>query len=446
MSDPHERTVPHLDLADIQGTVLRRRPDQYHGDYLLYRIDDAAAARRSLRDILPAVTSAAAWEEPRPFTLNIAFTCTGLEAIGVPADSLASFSDEFRAGMASRKHVLGDLGDSDPSRWQEPLGSRDIHICVLIVGHTAAALDEPVRIAQHLDGVTLVYRLPVAIPVTGREHFGFRDGIGGPHVIGSTDRPLPGHDEVMPGEFVLGYEDESGELPDMPLPPELGRNGTYLAFRQLHADVAAFRRYLRDNSRSPEDEELLAAKTVGRWRSGAPLALSPEHDDPGLGADPMRNNDFGYHEEDPRGLRVPLGCHIRRANPRDGLKDTIVAANLHRLIRRGTAYGPLLPEGELEDDGAERGIVFVFMGASLSRQFEFIQQVWINEGDFAGLGTEKDPLVGGNDGTGTFTIPARPVRRRLSALPRFVTVRGGEYCFLPSITALTWLTSLPDAV
>lgn len=435
--------VPSLELDDIQGTVLRRRPDDYQGAYLLYRIDDPAAAKRSLREVLPKITSAADWELPRPFTLNVAFTYRGLARLGVPQESLASFSEEFRAGMAARKEVLGDLGANDPSSWNPPLGGPDVHIGVMIIARSPAELREPVETAGRLAGVSLVYRLDVGVPVTGREHFGFRDGISSPHLLGSTCEPLPGQDSVQPGEFLFGYPDESGAPPKGPVPDALGRNGCYLAFRQMHADVAAFRRFLRDTARSPEDEELIAAKIVGRWRSGAPLALTPDHDDPELGADPMRNNDFHY-QDDPQGLRVPRGAHIRRANPRDGLADTVVETRIHRVLRRGAAYGPVLPDGVLEDDGAERGIIFVFLGASLSRQFEFVQQVWLNDGDFAGLGAERDPLVGDNGGTGSHTIPARPVRRRLTGLPRFVTVRGGEYCFLPGLAALEWLTALPD--
>ncbi|MFJ8478402.1 Dyp-type peroxidase [Kitasatospora sp. NPDC094011] len=443
MSEPTAGAVPTLELADIQGTVLRRRPDDYHGTYLLYRIDDPAATKRSLRAVLPKITSAADWESPRPFTLNVAFSHQGLARLGVPPESLASFAPEFQAGMASRKEVLGDSGANDPAHWTPPLGGPEVHIGVMIISGRPDGLREPVEAARQLAGVSLVYRLDVGVPVTGREHFGFRDGISGPYLIGSVEEPLPGQDHVQPGEFVFGYPDESGAVPNGPAPEVLGRNGCYLAFRQLHADVAAFRRYLREHARSPEDEELLAAKVVGRWRSGAPLALAPEHDDPDLGADPLRNNDFRYRD-DPRGLLVPCGSHIRRANPRDGLADTVVQTRIHRVLRRGAAYGPLLPEGVLEDDGAERGIIFVFMGASLSRQFEFVQQVWLNDGDFAGLGAEQDPLVGNRDGAGVHTVPARPVRRRLTGLPRFVTVRGGEYLFLPGLTALEWLTTLPD--
>jgi Dyp-type peroxidase family len=366
----------------------------------------------------------------------------------VPPESLASFAPEFRAGMAARKEVLGDLGANDPSRWLPPLGGPDVHIGVFIMAEAAEGLSEPLDTAARLAGVRQVHRLDVGAPSTGREHFGFRDGISSPHVVGSTDNPLPGQDRIQAGEFILGRPDETGALPAAPTPDVLGRNGCYLAFRQLHEKAAVFRRYLHDHARPDQDEELIAAKIVGRWRSGAPLALTPEADDPELGADPMRNNDFRYYDEDPHGLRVPRGAHIRRANPRDSLTDTVVDTTIHRVMRRGAVYGPPLPEGALDDDGAERGIVFIFLGASLSRQFEFVQQVWLNDGDFAGLGAEQDPLVGAHDaahdGADVHTIPAKPVRRRLTGLPRFVTVRGGEYCFLPSLSAIEWLTALPD--
>jgi deferrochelatase/peroxidase EfeB len=181
---------------------------------------------------------------------------------------------------------------------------------------------------------------------------------------------------------------------------------------------------------------------LGRWPSGAPLVLAPEHDDPELAADPQRNNDFRYYEEDPKGLKCPAGAHIRRTNPRDALKDTITNVNIHRIVRRGFVYGPTLPEGAMEDDGVDRGIVFLWMGAYLARQFEFVKSQWHNDGDFVGLADEKDPIAGANDGTGTFTIPQRPIRRRLHGIPRFVTTKGGEYCFMPSIRALHWLADL----
>src|SRR5215831_7835799 len=173
----------------------------------------------------------------------------------------------------------------------------------------------------------------------------------------------------------------------MPQPAVLGRNGTFVAWRKLHTRVAAFRKYLHDNASGPDEESLLAAKIVGRWPSGAPLILAPERDDPALRADDQRNNNFLYQDADPRGLLCPHGAH-------------------------------------------------------LERQFEFIKSQWLNDGNFTGLDREKDLLVGDNDGTGDFTIPGRPIRRRLHGVERFVITRGGEYCFLPSLSALRWLATL----
>ena len=230
-------------------------------------------------------------------------------------------------------------------------------------------------------------------------------------------------------------------FPAIPKPDILGRNGTYVVFRKLHQRVWAFRQYLKANSSSLEEEQLIAAKMMGRWSSGAPLALCPERDDPELGADPQRNNNFLFQDTDPRGFNTPLGSHIRRMNPRDTLGDT-TKVNLHRMIRRGTNYGPPLPDGVLEDDGVDRGLIFVFIGAHLRRQFEFVQSEWVNNGLFIGAGDDKDPIGGANDGTGKFIVPHKPVRRGLYNLPRFVVTRGGEYCFMPGIRALRWLADL----
>jgi Dyp-type peroxidase family len=289
--------------------------------------------------------------------------------------------------------------------------------------------------------VTAIWRQDCYALPTGTEPFGYRDGISHPAVEGSgiagsnrLEAPLKA------GEFVLGYRDEIGGVQTL-RPEVLGRNGSYVAFRKLHQRVALFRRYLMDNSTDPADEELLAAKIMGRWRSGAPLALSPLRDDPGLGVD-GQNNSFLYERDDPQGFTTPRGCHIRRGNPRDA--SVAGAPRLHRMIRRGTAYGPLLPEGVLQDDGADRGLMFAFIGAHLGRQFEFVQSEWMNDGVFFGAGSEADPIVGSNDGPHDFTIPRRPLRRHLKSLPRFVVMRGGEYCFMPGLNALRWLGDLKD--
>jgi deferrochelatase/peroxidase EfeB len=170
--------------------------------------------------------------------------------------------------------------------------------------------------------------------------------------------------------------------------------------------------------------------------------LAPHDDDPELGGDETRNNAFLYGQ-DLRGLKCPAGAHARRANPRDALdSEGSVDVRLHRMIRRGTSYGPILPEGVLEDDGADRGIVFVFAGSHLKRQFEFVKTQWLNDGIFIGAPQEQDPLVGRPAGNGVFTIPKQPIRRRLQQMPPFVVTRGGEYCFAPGLRGLRWLAEL----
>jgi len=226
----------------------------------------------------------------------------------------------------------------------------------------------------------------------------------------------------------------------MPQPEVLGRNGSYVVFRKLQTRVAEYRQYLRSRAKSREDEALLAAKFVGRWPSGAPLALAPERDDPKLGADPNRNNAFLYAADDARGLKCPLGAHVRRAYARDA--KIIGVPRLHRMIRRSSSYGPMLPDGVLEDDGADRGILFFGLQANLTRGFEFVKSQWINEGIFIGMPSEMDPLVGPNDETRMFTVPQQPIRRRVTELPQFVVNRGGEYLFMPGRRALGWIAGL----
>jgi Dyp-type peroxidase family len=434
-----------LELDDIQRGVLHPRPSPYAGTYLLLRIASPEAGRRLVDRLLPLVASAASpLDREDGMSLAVAFTYPGLAALGVPQESLDSFAPEFRAGMAARAEHLGDRGESGPEHWERPLGSPDVHVALAVLAPDAQRMkqlrDRARRAQQDLPGVEVIWRQDCYQLSSGRTSFGFKDGIGQPAIEGTG---LPGGNPaerpIKAGEFVLGYPDETGALAPMPAPDVVGRNGTYLVFRKLHTRVAAYRQYLRDKAASREEEALLGAKMVGRWQSGAPLALTPERDDPDLGADDARNDAFGY-ADDLTGFKCPAGAHARRANPRDALENELSTdVRLHRMIRRSTSYGPMLPPGVLTDDGAERGIVFVFVGTHLDRQFEFVKTQWLNDGVFIGTPAEKDPLAGPNDGTGTFTIPRRPIRRRLPGVPPFVVTRGGEYCFAPGLRALRWL-------
>jgi Dyp-type peroxidase family len=436
----------NLELDDIQSGVLRPRPNPYAATYIVLRIDDARDGREAIRRLCDVVTPAAAADTTERDTfISVALSFEGLKALDVPQASLDSFAWEFQQGMAARAVALGDVAESAPEHWEKPFGTSAVHLVLVAVSPDEARLEAAVARGREafadLPGVVPVWRQDCRAPPDEKEPFGYRDGISHPAIEGSG---IPGTNPYDPplkaGELVLGYTDELGAIVPPPEPAALGRNGTYVVFRKLHQRVAEFRRYLASNAKGAEDEELLAAKMMGRWRSGAPLALCPMHDDPELGADGRRNNAFQYREDDPVGYKTPPGSHVRRCNPRDSAVAGVV--RLHRMIRRGTAYGPLLPQGVLEDDGADRGLMFAFVGAHLKRQFEFVQSEWINGGDFLGLGDAKDPVAGSATGEGSFSIPRKPIPRRVHGLARFVVTRGGEYCFMPSLRALRWLADL----
>ena len=434
-----------LELDDIQSGVLRPRPAPYVATYIALRIDERDAGRELMSRVANVVTSAANPTSPLADTgVSVALTYHGFKALGVPQPSLDTFSWEFRQGMAARAKDLGDVGASSPANWEEPLGSTDVHVVIVAVSpdqeRLEAALARARNTYRQMKGIEAIWRQNCHALPNEKEPFGYRDGISHPAIEGSgIPGSNPKEEPLKAGEFVLGYADELGGI-QRTEPEMLGRNGTYVVFRKLHQRVAEFRRYLKSNSNAPDDEELLAAKMMGRWRSGAPLALCPFHDDPALGADPLRNNDFMFQADDPAGMKTPGGSHIRRTNPRDA--SIAGVARIHRMIRRGTAYGPLLPEGVLDDDGADRGLMFAFVGAHIGRQFEFVQSEWINDGIFFGAGSDKDPIIGSTDGNGSFTLPRKPVRRRCQGIPQFVVTRGGEYCFMPGLKALRWLSEL----
>jgi Dyp-type peroxidase family len=325
------------------------------------------------------------------------------------------------------------------------LASPDLHAVVILFARDVAERERCVRehqqYASRFPGVEALSTLDLeATPPFdhAHDHFGYRDRLSQPAVEGAGDVLTPGSGAPLkPGEFFLGYPDEAGPPARLPQPEILSRNGSFLAYRRLQEHVGAFREFLRQNGETHEEQELIAAKLMGRWRSGAPLVLAPAKDDPALGADPQRNNDFNYAKMDPYGYAVPLGSHIRRMNPR----DTGVNMNRRRMIRRGGTYGPPLPEGAPED-GVERGIAAFVGCASLVRQFEFAQNVWANDRTFHELGNERDPIIGSQDGTLEFKIPKRPIRKTIKGLPAFTTVRGGTYFFLPGLEALRYLAGL----
>ena len=448
-----------LELDDIQGDILRAYGNAFDCTTYVFVTLGAGApepARAWLGSLLDDVTTAAPWRDGKPdTTLNVALTAAGLRALGVRDEVVATFAPEFVDGMAARARLLGDVGLSDPARWDDGLGG-DIGVLVTINAQTPEQLEAamaPLRAGiDGAAGVQIAAEQPAHLLHGAREHFGYADGFAQPAIMGSSDEKARGGGvpepdgrwrALAPGEFVLGYPDEDTlvdkqrRLPAAPVAP-LGANGTYMVWRKLHQDVALWRRVMREAGERYHDgdEVKLAAKVVGRWPDGTPLSTHPDGPDDAFDPAAPGANDFRY-DDDLLGLKCPLGAHIRRSNPRDALGFAGNQSLRHRMIRRGMPYGEPLPEGVLEDDGADRGLCFVSFQASIARQFEGVQVPWLNDGNIFGVGHDTDYLLGDASGEarGKMTIQG-PVPFLLAPQEAFVTTRGGAYLFVPGLRAL----------
>jgi len=446
-------------VHDIQDNVVTPILMRY-GRHIFFKFVDGAKGRAWLRNMFNRV-NARGPEHGTHFTVNIGFTYEGLKALGLSQGSLDSFAEAFRVGMRGRAGEVGDVGPHAPQYWEGGLGGPDIHAMAWLRTDSAEGREEATQIIRaEMDAtggveIRFIQDTKALAHENGigseGEHFGFADPISQPPIEGADTPFYPGDGvqqadgtwrALKPGEFLLGYEDEAGpEGTQSPEPAELRLNGTYMVFRKLYQDVAAFRRYLATagkalyGSEDQHHQELVAAKMMGRWRSGCPVDLSPEKDDPAIAADPQRRNNFTYAGDD-QGLRCPIGAHLRRSNPRSTPLKRATAVRRHRLIRRGVEYGPHLPDGALEDDGIDRGLINLFIQADIERQFEFVQREWMKGGEFLGLDpNEQDPINGvGGEGS-QLSVPGAK-RPFLFDLPTFVTVKGGEYLFVPGLKAL----------
>ncbi len=470
---------------DIQGLIANGYEAMDCARFIFLKVNDCVGARAWLKSTVDEVATAA---DPKPHEnkpgtrLNLALTWKGLQAMGIPGESILGFPREFVAGMyrPEAARILGDTGQSALDQWEFGRPEDPIHILVLLYAHTQTGLDDlagKTCDAGLRDGsLQLLYKLNLVRDHNDiREPFGFRDLISQPPVKDLTDEPPQQKAELVEtGEFVLGYKNEFGYLTSVPAidsgkHPEaglvthrdnlngqtaFGLHGSYLVFRKLSQNVRAFWEFVDSQSKDSSGyvdqskRELFAARLVGRWRSGAPLVLAPDRDNPALGADSRANNDFLYRPTESEGLSCPIGAHIRRANPRDSLPSSPARAlemsRRHRIIRRGRKYTESAPESSADNpQDQDEGIYFIAINADLSRQFEFIQQTWINNPTFGGLDNDKDPITGDNEdkGGGEFTIQTHGADRHVKGLMRFVTVKGGGYFFLPGIRALRFLAN-----
>jgi Dyp-type peroxidase family len=491
-----------VDYSDVQGLVRYGYGRLTEACFFLLRIDNVAAARAWLKSA--PVTTAVERTPPPRTALQVAFTCEGLQTLGVPQDLMQGFSPEFVSGMAgeeSRSRRLGDVGASAPSNWRWGGGNNRPHLLVMLYAQPEhlEAWKQSVQ-GDFWDDAFNVIDCLKAERLSDTEPFGFKDGISQPKIDWDGGKRTAGDqleysNLTALGEFLLGYPNEyekystrplarrgedqtAGLLPaeEDPDQRDLGRNGSYLVFRQLAQDVEGFWKFLDAQSGGDPDRRVqLAEAMVGRKMDGEPLVPLSERPIEGVDqdADSKRLNQFTY-ASDRDGNRCPFGAHIRRANPRNadlpygtsgffswlirtlgfdrnGIHDdTVSSTRFHRILRRGRPYG-LGGQAVQPGEKPERGLYFICLNANIARQFEFIQNAWLMGTKFDGLSEESDPLLGNREPvpgcpiTDVFTMPQQSgARRRMTGLPEFVAVRGGAYFFLPSMRALWYIATLRD--
>jgi deferrochelatase/peroxidase EfeB len=456
-----------LDVADIQGNILRGYRIHFARHFALGIGDPAGAARllgllvSGNEQAAPQVTTAVHWSVRPKYFLNVGVTWPGLHRLGLPAPMLQLFPLAFQQGPAVRAGLLGDKGAAAPETWI--LGGPATPVVHLMLSlytdqHRSTerdAITARLRALFATNGLTEISTHDATALPEGKVHFGYRDGIAQPRIKGTPGRPAKPdlQPECLPGEFLLGkdYVNQFGGNFLGDLPSVLGDNGTYGAFRILRQDVTGFEAFLTDAAEHYGfDREMVAAKLLGRWRNGVPLTLSPDAPEPKppLPAERINEFDYGPGDDHPAfyddrvGVRCPVGAHIRRLNPR----GAVVMGKPHsrRLIRRGVAYGP--PYDPAAPDTVERGLMGYFLCGDLAMQFEFLLSVWVNQDlSTAGLRGTRDPILGAQaaDG-GQFVIRTADHRDPvvLDDLPRFVVTRGSVYSFVPGIGALRFLASL----
>jgi Dyp-type peroxidase family len=479
-----------IDLHDIQGIVVSGYAKRPAATFYLLRIVDVERARTFLGRLIQHDIQFADFlyngRDREPFLkakpVNVAFTFAGLRALGLPEEALAGFENAFREGLTTphRARVLGDDGPSAAKDWlwggpKTPT----VHVIVCAYGGDEHDGEREEIVDFELsagDGVELVKRLTSLRTPQDRqkrtEHFGYRDGIANPAILGVPGKAS--RDVIPTGEVLLGYENAYGRIPQTPRvhidhdPQELlpradgardfGFNGSYVVFRQLAQDVPSFERFTKTAAVAlGTSPDWVGARLIGRWKDGTPVTLHPD------AAAEADHDDFTYHaNEDGTGQRCPIGAHIRRSNPRDttlpvphdpllcGRDEQLAREHEdkppqnHRIVRRGRIYGERV---ETKPDD-ERGLHFICFNANLRRQFEFVQAQWVGNPCFAGLSRDPDPVLASSRPhpftANTFTLQGSSGRptRHLPDVPRLAEVRGGAYFFMPSRRALEYLAAL----
>jgi Dyp-type peroxidase family len=471
-----------LDLEEIQGDILEGLQKNAEA-FLFFRIVNPIYFKHAVtRDIAGSITSAqevnhgqmiierrkkfGQARSDRFHGVNLGFTRHGLtELLG---SARMELDPSFDRG-ADHQDTIEALNDPPRSTWLKTFIADRIDGVFLITGpdQSSARFHSNELLRSLGSSIKLVHwEIGKTRPGAerGHEHFGFLDGVSQPGIRGlpsvsyAPDNPgqgRPGRDLIWPGEFVFGYPGQHGgdpvtEGPAPEMPETWMRNGSYMVFRRLEQKVPEFRRFVAERgARLGMDPQLLATRMVGRWRSGAPLELAPLRDNPALGGDKNRNNNFGF-AGDPVQRKCPYAAHIRKAYPRDDI--ALAEAQRHRIIRRGIPFGPEVAPSETTTRYS-RGLMFVCYQTSIERQFEYIQKNYANNPAFVG-GRERpggggvvapgfDPIIGQAEWNGTRQMdepfpnyPSGNRRTTLEIPQQFVVLTAAAYFFMPSITAL----------
>jgi Dyp-type peroxidase family len=412
--------------ADIQGNVLCGFSKE-HALFAFYEVADAAKARSWLGAL--KITDGSAGADPKMpgIARTVAFTAFGLSALGVREEVLARFPQSFRSGMTARHGELGDPADREG--WDPVFAEPSkIHILLSLYAEDDCELESSLETLADDEAVRRLDVQPTRMQER-REHFGFRDGISQPVRRDGADR---WQSDLPIREFLVFKESwNQGDGADGDPDLELARLGSFLVYRKLEQDVFAFREFVQ--RWFPIDADHMAARIMGRWPNGAPVRrdLQPESER----GQPNDENGFDF-SDDESGTHCPVGAHIRRANPRASLA---FRADRHRMIRHGRPYGPAAPEISsfkervADPDGEQRGLIFQALVSDIPRQFEFVQRAWINSQGFQGLdGT--DP-ISATEARGNFRLASG----RGHPLWQFVSLKGGEYFFVPGMQAIDGL-------
>ncbi|THU94011.1 Dyp-type peroxidase [Dendrothele bispora CBS 962.96] len=435
--------------------------------FFFFGINDPATFKSKLgSDIKPLVTNTNQLlpnSTNAPVTaVNIAFSQTGLQALNV-TDSLQD--DNFAIGQFKN---ATDLGDDGTGNWVPGFKGTKIHGVFLLAANDVQDIDSELANIQQIlgDSINEIYRLSGAARPgneQGHEHFGYLDGVSNPAVQGFDDGTRPQPDPIAAGKIIVGADGDTSNRPDW------ATGGSFLVFRQLQQKVPEFNKFVEDHALdvpglSPkENVDLFGARLIGRWKSGAPIDLAPLRDDPDLGMNRTRNNNFTYaHPEIPgfdvlsNQTRCPFSAHIRKTRPRATLGAETGPANDHHIIRAGIPYGPEVTDAEAAsnksstDPSLERGLAFVAYQANITSGFKFIQQSWVDNEQFPSIvpnitanTTGVDPIIG-RDATKRTDAPrvitgTDPLNtnRSFTLDSEFVISRGGEYFFSPPISALS---------